>query len=105
MELKVYWTAFAENKLKNIFEYYSSKVNINVALKISNGIIENSIKLQKNPEIGQIEELLLDKKQQFRYLIYTNYKIIYWINYEKNRIDISTVFDIRQNPKKINKLK
>ena len=105
MELEVYWTTFAENKLEKIFEYYNSKANINIALKITNGIIDSSIRLQNKPEIGKIEELLIHKKQEFKYLIYTNYKIIYWINLEANRIEIATVFDTRQNPNKLKKLK
>jgi len=31
--------------------------------------------------------------------------IIYWINKDKNRIDIANVFDTRQNPLKMEKLK
>jgi hypothetical protein len=51
--------------------------------------------------IGQIEELLIDREQSFRYLVHKNYKIIYWINLIKNRIEIVDVFDTRQNPEKI----
>ena len=34
-----------------------------------------------------------------------NYKIIYWINEEKNRIEIVDIFDTRQNPLKIKREK
>ena len=50
-----------------------------------------------------IEILLKDRFQEFRYLIYKNYKIIYWINENKNRIEIVNVFDTRQNPDKLEK--
>jgi len=63
-----------------------------------NGIVDTTIDLNKNPQIGQIEVLLKDRFQEFRYLIYKNYKIIYWINENKNRIEIVNVFDCRQNP-------
>ena len=33
------------------------------------------------------------------------YKIIYWFNKDKNRIEISDVFDARQNPIKIKRQK
>lgn len=33
MELTVYWTRFAENKLDDIFDYYKTKAGISVALK------------------------------------------------------------------------
>jgi hypothetical protein len=49
-----------------------------------------------------VKELSLKKREEeFRCLIYKKYKIIYWNNTEKNRIDISDVFDTRQNPIKL----
>lgn len=66
------------------------------------GIHNEPSKLQIQPEIGQIEELLKDREQGFRYLIYKrNYKIIYWINKEENRVEVIDVFDVRQYPLKI----
>lgn len=53
------------------------------------------------PRIGQEENLLKHRKQEFRYLVYKNYKVIYWINEKENRIEINDVFDTRQNPTKI----
>lgn len=55
--------------------------------------------------MGQLEELLKNRTQKFRYLIHTNYKIIYWINIEKSQIEIVDVFDCRQNPKELNREK
>ncbi len=101
MNLKVYWTRLAEYKLDNIFIYHDSKAGESIAKKLINGIIDHTIGLENNPEIGQ-KELLLEKySQNFRYLVFKNYKIIYWINIDKKRIEISTIFDTRQNPKKI----
>lgn len=34
-----------------------------------------------------------------------NYKIIYWVNTRKQRIEIATIFDCRQNPAKIEEIK
>ncbi|SFG49171.1 ParE toxin of type II toxin-antitoxin system, parDE [Algoriphagus hitonicola] len=59
--------------------------------------------LKKNPKIGRIEELLKERKERFRFLIYKNYKLIYWINKKENRIEIVDVFDTRQNPIKISR--
>jgi len=104
MELVVYWARFAEDKLDDIYNYYESKAGIPIARKLISGIIDKTIGLDKNPHIGQKEELLSDRPQNFRYLVFKNYKIIYWINQNKNRIDIVNVFDTRQNPVKIKKL-
>ncbi len=101
MELEVYWLELAENKLEDIFSYYSINANKKIAQKLINGIIDTTINLEKQPEIGQIEINLKSRPQKFRYLIFKNYKIIYWINYEHQRIEIANVFDTRQNPSKI----
>ncbi|SDF16516.1 hypothetical protein SAMN05421636_11442 [Pricia antarctica] len=65
------------------------------------GIIDHTIGLEKQPDIGEREKLLLDRPQKFRYLVFKSYKIIYWINEPKNWIDIAHVFDTRQDPFKI----
>lgn len=101
MDLKVYWLELAENKLKDIYDYYSIKANKRVAKKLVNGIVDVTIGIEKFPEIGQIEVGLGHIKQEFRYLVFKSYKIIYWINYDFNRIEVANVFDTRQDPKKI----
>ena len=103
MELAVYWTRFAENKLGDIYDYYESKAGTRIARKLIAGIIDKTIGLDNNPHIGQKEELLSDRPQNFRYLVFKNYKIIYWINQNKNRIYIINIFDTRQNPLKMKK--
>ena len=101
MELTVYWTRLAEDKLDDIYDYFESKAGIRIAQKLIIGIIDKTVGLDKNPHIGQKEELLSDRHQNFRYLVFKNYKIIYWINQNKKRIDIVNVFDTRQNPLKM----
>ncbi len=102
MELEVYWTQFAEDKLTDIFEYYNYNAGVKVAQNLVNGIIESSLKLSKSPFIGQKEELLIDSIQEYRYLVFKNYKIIYWIDEINKMILVSNIFDTRQNPIKIN---
>lgn len=58
MELIVYWTQFAEDKLEDIYHYYSEKASKKVALKLVNEIVDSTIDLQKNPLAGQEEEIL-----------------------------------------------
>jgi len=101
MELKIYWTDFSKKELKRIFDYYKENATLKIARNLAIGITRETLKLKKQPEIGQIEELLIDRPQNFRYLVFKNYKIIYWINKSENRIEINDVFDARQNPIKI----
>ena len=105
MELKIFWTDFAKSELIKIFEYYKKHVSFRVARKITQGVSKEVLILSKHPLIGQVEEYLFGRKQEFRYLIYKNYKIIYWVNYQKNQIEISDVFDTRQNPIKLTREK
>jgi len=105
MELTVFWTEFSEKELESIFEYYKRKANVSVAKKIIDEIYKETLKLKEQPRIGQIEELLKQRTQEFRYLVHKNHKIIYWINESKNRIEINDVFDTRQNPPKLKRTK
>lgn len=105
MELKLFWTYFSQKELEKIYEYYREKAGIEISKKLVNGIYNETLKLKRQPRIGQIEELLKDRKQEFRYLLYKNYKIIYWINDKENRIEINDVFDTRQNPIKMARTK
>src|SRR5690606_39081701 len=105
MELAIFWSQLAEDKLQDIFSYYKLKAGLKVARKIVNEIVNKTDNLENQPKIGAIEELLVERPQEFRYLVSANYKIIYYINYDKQRIVIANVFDTRQNPIKIQETK
>lgn len=106
MELKIYWTDFSKQELKYIYNYYKEKASITVAKNFAVGITKQVDKLKNQPTIGQEEELLENDSRDFRYLLYNNhYKIIYWVNAEKNRVEIFDVFDTRQSPIKIKRNK
>lgn len=101
MALKIFWTNFAQKQLRGIFDYYKTKASLNTARTLVSEIIKETDSLMLHSDIGQREELLLNRPETFRYLIYKKYKIIYWVNKEKSRIEISDIFDTRQNPSKI----
>jgi len=105
MELNLFWTDFSQKELEKIYEYYRENAGIRVAKNLVNGIYNETLKLKSQPRIGQEEEILKNRKQEFRYLVYKNYKVIYWINKKENRIEINDVFDTRQNPTKIKRTK
>jgi len=66
---------------------------------------KETLKLKEHPVIGQKEDFLISNPKEIRYLIFKNYKIIYWLNFEKNSIEILDVFDTRQNPQNIKRIK
>lgn len=105
MAVKVYWTHFAKTELKSIFDYYKIKASVKMASSLVAGIIDKGDTLSSLFEVGQKEEMLADRKEEFRYLIFKNYKIIYWVNKNKNRVEITDVFDVRQDPLKLKRQK
>lgn len=101
MDLKIHWTDFAKTELQSIFKYYKKTVNQKLARKLVEKIVLQTLILSNQPHLGKKEPILSKRKQEFRCLIYKNYKIIYFHNKEKNRIDISDVFDTRQDALKL----
>jgi plasmid stabilization system protein ParE len=99
MGLRIIWSDFANKQLENIFNYYLIEAGRGVAIKIATRITEKVSILSETPLIGAKEELLLTKLKEYRYLVERNYKIIYRIT--KEDIVIVSIFDCRQNPKKL----
>lgn len=95
------WTNFAVSELKAIYLYHRMIAGQKVADKIRQRIFKTTKLLTKQPELGAIEPNLQELKQNYRYLISGNYKIIY--KYQENTIYIIDVFDCRQNPQKMTK--
>ena len=97
MGLIIYWTDFAKSEVKVVFNYLKRTENLNFAKKfVAEILIEPNI-LSLFPELGKIEENLIQSSKEYRYLTYKNHKIIYWINLDKNQIEIMDVFDCRQD--------
>ena len=96
---QVIWTNLAISELKSIFIYYRMAANETVADKIRKSIFNATKPLNKQPFIGQIEENLIELKQEHRYLVEGNYKIIYRII--DTDVYIIDIFDCRQNPQKM----
>ena len=96
---QVIWTYFATLELKNIYLYYKMVANATIAEKIKKSILSSTKRLSTKPLIGQIEENLVELKQEHRYLVEGNYKIIYRV-IDQN-IYITDIFDCRQNPQKM----
>ncbi len=99
--MTIYWTDFAKSELKKIYVYYDTEVGATLALGILQQLLSHVDVLIDHPEFGRVEELLMDRPGQFRFLVCQNYKIIYLINNLKERIEILDVFDTRLNPEKI----
>jgi plasmid stabilization system protein ParE len=61
MELTIFWTQFAKDKLNDIIEHYKIKVNFNIASKLADSKVDHTASLENQPYIGQKKTLLLDR--------------------------------------------
>lgn len=104
-QFEIIWSDQAENELDKIFEYYEEFASVHVAKNLIREIVEEPNKLLSIPEISQREEFLLDRENEYRYLVCKNYKLIYSIDVKAKLIRIADVFDTRQNPAKIKRTK
>ena len=100
-DLEVIWSEFAESQLDEIFDYYLKNAGERIAIEIIQALLNEPSRLEKDPFIGQKEELLRERKISYRYLVFKHYKIIYSVDEEKGFIKIADVFATRQKPKKI----
>lgn len=96
---KVFWTKFAFNSLKEIHRYYKENVSKIIADNIRDNVLDSTSQLEILPRSGAKEELLNELKEECRFVVRGNYKIIYKI--KSKRIFIMDVFDTRQDPQKI----
>jgi len=94
--MNIIWTYSAREEMKFIYEHYKDVASIHVAKKIKENITKRIEILENFPLAGQEEDTLKILKQNHRYLVQSNYKIIYKIVEEA--IYITDVFDTRQNP-------
>ncbi|MGL4597970.1 MAG: type II toxin-antitoxin system RelE/ParE family toxin [Bacteroidia bacterium] len=101
MGLTLFWTQFAEDRLRGVFDYYKVNASVDVALGIVAGIYEATNVLKDHPFIGKQEQLKIDSAVVYRYVIHKNYKIVYLINDLTDQVIILNVFDCRRNPKSL----
>lgn len=105
MGLNIFWTEHAKSELNRIYIFYKDNSSLRVANNETKKIVKATIRLKKQPEIGQVEELLKSRSHKFHSLIHQAYKIIYWINRDENQIEIVDVFHTYQYPEKIKRTK
>lgn len=103
MEISVLWSDSARSELRSIHDYFLNEVSLKIARKTTHSIVAKSMMLSDTPRMGQVEELFSHRKEEIRYLIEGNYKIVYLI--DEPIILILSVFDYRQDPKKLKKKK
>ncbi len=84
--MKIIWSPLAIARASEIAEYIAQD-KPSASEKWINTVFSNVEQLKSSPEIGRIVPEI--RRDQFRKLIYGNYRIIYRI--EKNQISILTI--------------
>ncbi len=75
--MKIIWSQFASEMLADIFKYYKKNANESVAKRIKTNIFSSTKQLKSYPVSGQLEPNLESLKENHRYLVVGNFKIIY----------------------------
>lgn len=97
MIMRIRWSQRALKEWKRIAEYIEYEFGLQVAEGFESQTVQKEELLLKNPELGHPEQLLIDKKIQYRSLIFTRHnKMIYYI--KADEIRISDIWDMRRNP-------
>lgn len=99
--MKVIFSNHSKKLLSEIYKYHKQKVNIRIAKTIKSKITSRTNELKFHPNLGQKELSIENQEDVHYYILSGNYKIIY-ILFDGNII-ITDIFDVRQNPTKINK--
>lgn len=102
-ELKIIWAEYAQSELEDIFQYYIDNVGFGIGQTLLKKIIKDTTKqLSQFPQSGTIETILLGQKYEYRYLVISNYKVIY--RNTSNYVLIVRVFDCRLDPNKMEQM-
>ena len=98
--MTIIWSDFASRNLNHIYIYYKETAGVKIAKRIKNSLFKSLSQLIKHPHSGSLEPTLISLNSEHRYLVVSNYKVIYKL--VKEGILITDVFDTRQNPKLLN---
>jgi toxin ParE1/3/4 len=96
---KVVWTQTALKQLERIVKFIAEERSSLVARTVGERLIGKTEQLEQFPKMGTLEQLLVHKKSEYRFLVVWSYKIIYRVT--KSRITISRIFHTSQNSNRL----
>jgi len=97
--MEVFITEPAEKSLQHIFRFYVEQASEDIALKVTDKIINRIESLDHLANRGRTEFYLSELKQGHRYILEGNFKIIYLVGPDK--VIVTDIFDTRQDPDEI----
>jgi plasmid stabilization system protein ParE len=100
----VRWTDVAEERLKNIFDYYFEVAGYTIAASMVSEIKDSVDNLKYMPLMDSEEPYLSGRQFVYRSLVVKKiFKIVYFIDEKADNIVIATIWDCRRNPLKLQK--
>lgn len=100
--MTIEWTPKAKERLTEIAMYYEKERGKKSAIKVIAQIKKAVNSLKQSPHIAALEPALADLCLNIRSLvIIPRYKVIYVVDYKTKQISIITIWDCRQNPRKL----
>jgi len=101
--MKITWLPLAVQNMDDIYDWHAEK-SVQAAIKLYNDIYDSIDRLKEQPNMAAIEPILSDLSKTYRSLVVrSNYKVVYYT--VNDIIYISAVWDCRQNPKKMQRIK
>lgn len=98
--MKIYLSELAENKLLKLNKYLLENCNLKVRNNFIKSLTSKIVQISKQPESCiQSSEF----KNLFKCVVTKQTYFYYRVNFDKEEIEIITVFDTRQNPNKLEK--
>ncbi|MCD8178221.1 MAG: type II toxin-antitoxin system RelE/ParE family toxin [Tannerellaceae bacterium] len=98
--MKVVWEEEASEVLREIYNYHRG-ISEKVANELYNDIVTETKRLENFPQIAKIEPLLRDEPETYRSVIIRHhYKLVYFIDEEKQEVVIVRMWDCRQDSAK-----
>ena len=98
--MKIIISDLAKASLKDIYDYHIQKASKKVATTLKQKIVSEIKDLATFHSKFQKEESLEKIDMGHRRCVVGNYKIIYRV-LDESTINVTSIFDTRQNPKKI----
>ena len=100
MPFKISWLEPAKRDLDRLYNFYLDK-SVSAAVRIHNGIIDESEKLANHPEIAPIDPSIQKPSKTYRALVVSKgrFKLIYFV--EDKTVVIARVWGCRQNTAKL----
>ncbi|MCI0751710.1 MAG: type II toxin-antitoxin system RelE/ParE family toxin [Flammeovirgaceae bacterium] len=97
--VKIIWTKRAFSQFERSIKYIREEQGLAYAKIVHEKILETIASLENFPELGPVENALLHKKKNYRYLIVWSYKIIY--RSDTDKVVIARIFHTSRNPSRL----